>query len=170
VHDVEGLLLDAEDKREEARAAYARAIALGSESYYTHYRHANLAWPSGKGDFAPIARDLEAAVRLNPDLAPAHAWLAHARLEIGQVPAAIESARKAIELGPGESSHHRALARALEHAGQHAPAMESLRRAEALAKDDRERADARELLAWIQGRASACAAGQTSNCGPVEQK
>lgn len=151
VHEVEALLLDQEGKRGEARAAFARAIALGSDNYYTHYRHATIAWPSRDGDFAPIARDLEAAVRLSPDYAEAHAWLAHARVETGALPAAIESARKAVALEPGESGHHHALARALANAGQHAEAMASVQRAITLAGNDRDRADAEELKTWIQG-------------------
>jgi tetratricopeptide (TPR) repeat protein len=154
VYEVEGLLLDAEGKRDEARAAFERAIALGSESYYTHYRRASLAWPSGEGDFAPIVRDLEAAARLSPDYAPAHAWLAHARIETGAVPAAIESARKAVALEPGESVNHRALARGLANGGQYAEAMESIQRAIMLADNDRERADAEELKSWIRSIAA----------------
>ena len=154
VYEVEAVLLDQEGKDDAARAAFARAIALGSESYYTHYRHASLAWPSGDGgDFAPIVRDLEAAARLSPDYAPAHAWLAHAQVGTGAVPAAIESARKAVALAPGQSGNHRALARALAHAGQHAEAMQSVQRAITLARDDRERADAEELKTWIQSAA-----------------
>jgi hypothetical protein len=168
-HDVESLLLDAEDKADEARAAFARAIALGSDSYYTHYRHASLAWPEDGGDFAPIGRDLEAAVRLNPDLAIAHAWLAQARIETGAVPAAIESARKSVALDPGQSQHHRALARALAHAGEHKPALESVQRAIALAGDDRERSDAQELQAWIREVAAACAADARA-CGPIAKR
>ena len=155
VYDVEGLLLDREEKDGEARAAFARAIELGSESHYTYYRHASLAWPSGEGgDFVPIVRDLEAAVRLSPDYAPAHAWLAHARIGTGAVPAAIESARKAVALEPGESVNHRALARALGNGDQHAEAMQSIQRAITLAEDDRERAEAEELKAWIERAAA----------------
>lgn len=155
VYEVEALLLDAEGKRDDARAAFARAIALGSESYYAHYRHASLAWPSGEGaDFGPIVRDLETAARLSPDYAAAHAWLAHARIGTGALPAAIESARKAVTLEPGQSGHHRALARALAHAGQHAEAMESVQRAITLADDDRERAEAEELKTWIRSAAA----------------
>jgi tetratricopeptide (TPR) repeat protein len=152
LHEVEGLLLDAEHKEDEAAAAFARAIALGSENYYTHYRHAGILWPKEGGDFAPIVRDLEAATRLNPDFAKGHAWLAHARVETRALPAAVESASKAVALAPAESENHLALARALGHAGRYAEAMQSAERAIALARDDREREEATKLQAWIRPR------------------
>jgi hypothetical protein len=42
--EIEGALLDADGKGEEARAAYAKAVETGSKSAYVHYRLAQLEW------------------------------------------------------------------------------------------------------------------------------
>jgi hypothetical protein len=60
-YDVEALLLDREGKRDEARSAYAKAVELNSESFYTHYRLATLLWTASAD--ADLLRRLETLLR-----------------------------------------------------------------------------------------------------------
>jgi tetratricopeptide (TPR) repeat protein len=149
VLDAEALLADREEDDAAALAAYGKAAAAGSQSFYTHYRLAQLTH-AGAGDsretFARIATSLDRAIQLNPDYAAAHAYLADVKSFLGDSQAALATARTAIVLDPGVSYHHVALARVLEDLGQPQEALASARRALALARDDRERLMAQQLL------------------------
>jgi hypothetical protein len=77
-YDAEALLLDREGKRDEARSAYAKAVELNSESFYTHYRLATLLWTASPD--ADLLRRLETLLRrsvaLNNRYSPSQAFLA----------------------------------------------------------------------------------------------
>lgn len=51
-YDVEGMLLDIDGKQEDARAAYGKAVQLGSTQFYTHYRLAQLLWAGSQREDA----------------------------------------------------------------------------------------------------------------------
>lgn len=57
-YGAEGLLVDYEGKLDEAAAAYAKAVDLGSKDFYVHYRLAQLLWArSRREDAQKDARD-----------------------------------------------------------------------------------------------------------------
>ena len=72
-------------KRDEAKAAYAKAVELGSTSAFAHYRLASLTWqPSpSRETLAEIEKHLAKAVSLNNRYAAAYAWLGETRAALG---------------------------------------------------------------------------------------
>ena len=149
--EAEALLLDQQDKRDEALAAYGRAAEAGSENFYVYYRRASLMWRSRppKETMVKIAALLERATRLNPE----HAWsqdsLARALAETEPGERAVAAARKAVSLEPSVASHHLALVQALWTASQEADARRELQTARVLARDDRERQSVQEWLDFM---------------------
>lgn len=191
-YDAEALLLDRE-KEEDALAVYQKAADLGSTSFYTHYRIAQLTARGAAGDkeaYARAARSLERAAELNPDYPFAFSYQAEIKSFLGQPEAALALARKAIELEPGGSYHHVAMARVLANAGREQEATASALRGRDLAKDDWERQNAQEEIdrlgksaarpassgegapsgavtaspSGLAARMAACARGETSAC------
>jgi TPR repeat protein len=151
-YEVEGLLLDAEQKSDEAEAAFAKAAELGSDSYHVHWRLGHLLWRAAQPDraaYTRIAAAFEKAAELNPDDAWSHSNLAQARLNADRTAKVLPSARRAVELAPGESYHRQVLARALHAAGDTAAAATEAQRAVSLASDERSRASAQELLDFL---------------------
>jgi TPR repeat protein len=155
--DAEGLLLDRQGKREEARASFARAIELGSKSDHTHYRLAQLLWKPDADEALnrQIATRLEEAIRLNPGSASAHSFLADTQVTLGDVEAGLRSAERAVELELAGSYHRRALARALSRAGQHDAARREAERALALSESESDTKDAQSLLQHLDATARA---------------
>ena len=146
--EAEALLLDHEDKRDEAVAAYGRAAETGSENFYVYYRRASLMWRSGppKETMVQIAKLLEQATRLNPEHAWAQYSLARALAETDPGERAVAAARKAVSLEPSVASHRLALVQALWTTSQEADARRELQTARALASED---GDRRAVQGWI---------------------
>jgi len=150
-HEVMGLIADDEKKRDEARDAFGRAVDNGSLSFWAHYRLAQLLWKrdADRPTLERIAKALEKSAELNPDYAWALSFLGDTRVALDDAAGALEPARKAVALAPGESYHRRTLARVLSAAGQLDAAQQEAGRALALAKEEDDKGEARELLAWI---------------------
>ena len=81
----EALLLDQENKADEARTAYARAVELGTTSAYAHYRLAGLTWrPNPTPEtLKEIDGLLSKALDRNIRFAAAYAWLGEIRAATG---------------------------------------------------------------------------------------
>jgi tetratricopeptide (TPR) repeat protein len=146
-YTAEALLLDRDDKDAEAKAAYAKAVELGTTSAYAHYRLASLSWqprPSPE-----LLKELEGllsrAVDRNVRYADAYAWLGDVRASL-DVPDAIALIRRAIVLEPRESTHRLRAAAVMLRAGRHAEARADAQAALTLAADDQQRRQAQELL------------------------
>jgi tetratricopeptide (TPR) repeat protein len=152
VSEVEGVLLDAENKREEARAAFARAAELGSRSFYVHHRLAQLLWrpQPDRETLARVAAALKTAVELNPESADAYSFLADTKTQLDQAEEALGLARRAVSLEPGEPRHRLAVARALARAQQHDAARQEAERALAQATETDDRQAAQQLLDWLR--------------------
>jgi TPR repeat protein len=172
-YEVEGLLLDAEEKSDEAQAAFAKAAELGSDSYHVHWRLGHLLWRTAQPDraaYTRIAAAFEKAAALNPDDAWSHSNLAQARLNADRTAKVLPSARRAVELAPGESYHRQVLARVLHAAGDGPAATTEARRAVSLASDERSRASAQEFLDFLaadaQARQASGAGGTTGAQSP----
>ena len=153
IHEIEGLLLDRDQKTSEARAAYAKAVEVGGASYYGEYRFASLSWPDGPGNvepFGPMARSLRRAIELRPQFAPAHAMLANVLLQQRQPAESLAAARQAVTLDAFESYHQLTLARALAANGKKGEAMAPARHAQSLARTDFDKRQAAQMLERLQ--------------------
>lgn len=183
-HEVLGLIADAANRPDDARASLARAVDNGSRSYFAHYRLAQLLWApnNDRATLARIASVLEQAAQLNPDHHWSLRYLADTRVSLGEAQAALDPARKAVRMAPGESDHRRTLARVLGNLGELDAAQQEAGRALALATTDEDKRYARETLGWLSeiiraaktspGAPAAATAGPapaTENVGSVEE-
>jgi TPR repeat protein len=153
--EIEADLLDRENQRDQARAAFAKAAAAGSKRAHVYYRLAQLDW-APKPDKAlseKLAASLEKARELEPTSAAAHSFLAEVRLDLGQVDEALTLAKRAVDLEPAGSYHRMALARALWRAQRVEEAARIAKSALEAASDDNERRRAQDFLEFL-GRAS----------------
>jgi tetratricopeptide (TPR) repeat protein len=143
----EGLLLDREQKYEEAKAAYAKAVELGTTSAYVHYRLASLVWqpmPS-KDVLQQIEALLSKAINCNTRYAAAYSWLGDVRTSLG-MENGIGLIRRAIALEPREARHRLRVAGILLFQGKPAEARVEAQTALTLAEGEDERREAQELL------------------------
>jgi len=151
-YEAEGLLCDREDNVDGARAAYAKAVELGSTSFYAHYRHAQLLWrrSADPETLGRVEKSLLKATELNSDYAPAYSFLADVRIDQGQAEAAAGLAKRAVALEPGKSYHRCTLARALSRVSKPEEALREAEKALALARTASERQRAEEMLAYVK--------------------
>jgi len=143
----EALLLDREKKRDEARAAYAKAVELGTTSAYAHYRLASLTWQPQPSKDTLVAVDglLAKAIDRNIRYAAAYAWLGDIRVSLGN-PEGVGLIRRAITLEPREASYRLRAASVMLRQGKPAEARVDAQAALTLAETDEERRSAQELL------------------------
>jgi tetratricopeptide (TPR) repeat protein len=150
--DIEGMLHDYEQNRDAAMAAFAKAVAAGSTSYWTHYRLASLRLNTGAdgAQMAEVDVLLERAAALEPSFAPAYSQLATLRINRGEVEPAVVAARRAVELDPGDLSYRSLLVRILTRATQTDEALRVAREALAMARTPEERAGFEALIEAAQ--------------------
>ena len=175
---VEGVLFDREEKRDEAKAAYAKAAELESTSAFAHYRLASLTWqPSpSRETLAEIEKHLAKAISLNNRYAAAYAWLGETRAALGTGDP-MGLIRRAISIEPREAHHRLRAARVLVRQGKPAEARPDAEAALALAETDADRREAQELLDTIararpggDARAPAAPAGLQSTLVLVAER
>ena len=157
-YDAEGLLADSDSDDAKARAAYGKALELGSTSFYTWYRDAQLL--NGAPDRAThehMENSLQRCVELNPEYAAGYSYLAEMKLQLGKPLDALEPARRAVALAPGASYHHVALASALFANTKRDEAIAEAQRALDLADNDHDRHNARETLDYVKTASSRAA-------------
>jgi tetratricopeptide (TPR) repeat protein len=124
-----GALALAEDRRDDARREFERAIALG-------YRDANTTF-----QLAALTHDnalLEKTVAIDPNFAEAHFLLGVRATDDGNFASAVEHLRDATALQPRRFSYWHALSYAQAKSGDRQAAAESARRASVLARTDTE--------------------------------
>ena len=150
-YDVEAMLFDREGKPDEARAAFTKAAALKSDSFYTNYRLAVMTWratpdqPTRDG----VERLLRRSVVLNESYAESEAFLADV-IALGTQPAdALAIATKAVSLDPGSSSVRLSLARVLWALSRRDEARAAAVAGRSLARSDQQRSQAEELLTFF---------------------
>ena len=148
---VEGLILDREQKPEEAAAAFARAVAEGSKSAHAHYRLARLRWTRGteKEKLQEIEKLLAQAITLNVRHAHAYASLAEVRSVLGNA-ASLGLAIRATQLEPSELSHRLVFTRILMREKRYDDALKAVQAAAPLARTPEQAAAARELQQAIE--------------------
>ena len=146
-YEVEGLLADDERNLELARAAYEKAVELGSTSFYAHFRFATLIRPGADQTMlGRVAQSLEKAATLNPNFAPTYQQLGGLQMQLGRSEPAIVSLRRAVELQPEQVAIRLSLARALNTVGQRADALREATAALATATNDNEKRLAQQAL------------------------
>ena len=148
--EIEGALQDREGHAEEAREAYAKAVAAGSKSARVHYRLAQLEWKPGgdKALWERLAARLEVARELDPTHANTLSFLADLKSSLGQPEEAFALAKQAVELEPAESYHRLTLARALLNLQRPDEALQAAQSALKTADSDSERQQVQEFLEY----------------------
>jgi hypothetical protein len=150
-YDAEALLLDRENKRNEARAAFAKAVELNSASFYTHYRLATLEWiPKPDSDtIRRLETLLRRSIALNSFYAPSQALLADVIVQGPTPEESLAPATRAASLDPTSASARLTLARVLARTGRRGDAMGQARAARSLARTDQERGAADEMITFL---------------------
>jgi TPR repeat protein len=164
VHESRGLLAWREGRRDDARAAFEKAAALGSKSAVAHYLNGVLLLEGvvDRNSLDAAAAAFQRAVDLNHDSAPAYAMLAQTLAETGAPPErTLPLARRAVRLEPNVAQHHFVVARILLDAGRIDEAEKEIGLALGVARDERERNYARELQSVASRRRDA-APGQAA--------
>jgi hypothetical protein len=146
-YTAEGLLSDQEDKDAEAKAAYTKAVELGTTSSFAYYRLATLTWQpnASAAVLAQIETLLSGAIKYNVRYASAYAWLGELR-EVAKSDTGIALIRRAIALEPQEPNHRLRAAYVLGRQGKAAEARAEAQAALTLADDDAERKRAQDML------------------------
>jgi tetratricopeptide (TPR) repeat protein len=159
-HETMGALRFREDDVAGAKKWYGEAAALDPENYLADYYYARLAMYGGdKAEDAAIESNLRAAIRLNPEFAPAYDALAmfYTSRE-RKLDEAYGLSVRAVELDPGSLAYVVDCAEVLTEQRQFAGALEMLAAAKRLAKTPYE-VDAVELRVARVGRRQSAQAG-----------
>jgi tetratricopeptide (TPR) repeat protein len=146
--EIEAALLDREGKRDEAKAAYARAVEAGSKNAHVHYRLAQLEWvpnPDTAQRERLVAR-LQTARELEPGNAHTLSFLAEALSSQGKHQEAAELAVQAVKIDPSETYHRMALARILWNAHEVDQAVKVAQSALQTAGTDEEKKQVQDFL------------------------
>ncbi len=149
-YEAEGLLLDHENKDDEAKQALTKAVEAGSTSGYAHYRLGSLTWRpnADQGTLKAIEGYLAKATSLNTRDADAYSWLGEIRAVLGVgEPAGL--VLRAVTLEPLEAVHRLRAAFVLGRLRKYDEAAVHAEAAQRLANTDSERQRARELLDHI---------------------
>jgi tetratricopeptide (TPR) repeat protein len=151
---VEGMLLDREDKTDDARQAFAKATAAGSSNFWVHFRLASMMWTPKmeKAALGPIETELERATELNGNFAPAFANLATVRIQLDQPAPALLAAQRAVELDPGSVDYRLICARLLTRLSRQNEAMVVAKDAMSYARSDQQRSAIQAFLTSIGHR------------------
>jgi tetratricopeptide (TPR) repeat protein len=152
-YEVEGKLLEAERKSEEARSAYEKAVELGSSSFYPYYRWAALTNGRQTNDSTVVARmnqALEQAMKLDERFAPSYGLLAEVRLRLGRRDEALTLAQRGVALDPGRMQGHLSLARVLWGLSRRDEAQREAKESLTLATSDGERQAAQQLIDFFE--------------------
>ena len=172
--ELEGLLLEREGKRQEARAAYGRASQAGAATYLGEYRLAVLSWPAGE-DAPPdtltaIEKSLQRSVTLNPTFAPARQLLVDALLRLERYEAALPVAQRCIALDGREVDNHLRLARAYWGMSKPQEATAAARLALSLATQDADRQRAQRMLDFFAQASARSAPDASTQVGSDDSK
>jgi TPR repeat protein len=163
--EIEGRLLEREDRRAEAQAAFETAVAAGSASAWVHYRLAQMLWqpPLSPEARAKIAGLLERAKELAPDDAKVLSYLADIRVDQERAADALALAERAVQLEPEVSYHRLAHARALWASKRGPEAAQAARSALNAARTADERQRAQSFLEFVQRQPARPASGAATS-------
>lgn len=174
VYEVEGQILDRENKADEARAAYARAADLGSTNAYVHQRLGQLLWNApGDKDWARIAAAYGRAAALAPADPELLRWQAEALIRAGKYAEAEVIARRGVAVDDAAAGPRVALGLALTDAQRYDEAAAALQAAASRVRTPQEREAVRHALDWLNRARGAgaeadvhtrCIAGDPAAC------
>jgi tetratricopeptide (TPR) repeat protein len=153
--EVEAQLLEREGKRDEAREAFARAVELGSQRAFVHYRLAQLRFTQNAdaGQLGLREATLRRAHELDPTDANVMSFLAETLAAQGRLEDAAALGKKAVEADPTSSYHRLVMARIARDLGRLEDAIAIAESAVAAADDDAERSRAQQYVAWLKQQA-----------------
>jgi tetratricopeptide (TPR) repeat protein len=149
-YDVEALLFERNRQAGEARTAYAKAVELNSQNFYSHYRVAVTDVETSVNPPDGLEKQVRRAIALNDAYAPSYSLLANILLQGTQPASALEPALTAIRLDPGDSFPRLTLARVYWRLNRRAEAMGVARSGLSLARGDQERGAAKELITFME--------------------
>jgi len=149
--EVEAVLYDIEQKPEEARVAYAKAVELGSTNFLAYYRAATLMTGANAdaAAFATADQLLKRAVTLNDRFAGAYAALGETAMHLGRGAEAVADGKRAVTLDPASVWHRLSLARIFWGLSQRDDALRQAREALAMARTEEERRAAQQLIDFM---------------------
>jgi thioredoxin-like negative regulator of GroEL len=170
-HETMGLLEFNAGHMEEARKWYEQAAKLDSQSYVAHYYFAAISMNAGAffNDDPQVESSLRAAIKLNPQFAPAFERLAaleamrHRDLEEAQM-----MALTAVQLDPGNVSYRMTIANILMEMDRATDAATVLHGALKLAKSPAETSTIENQLAQVERYATARRQATERNSHPAE--
>jgi len=147
----EALLLDRDQKTEEAKAAYERATAAGTTIEYAYYRLASLLWVANAPPetMQRVEALFSQAITLNVRDAWAYASLGEVRSILGSPGDPMGIVKRALSLEPGEAHHHLRAASVLWRQKKWDEALVHAQAARELADSDEMRRSAAEMIDGI---------------------
>ena len=149
-HVAEALLLDREDKDDEARAAYERATEADATIGYAYYRLASLLWraDSDPATLKRVEALLAKAIERNTRDAWAYASIADVRSALGAGDP-LGMVLRAISLDPSEPRHRLRAANVLWRQRKYDEALKQAHAALEIARDEDARRRAKEMIDGI---------------------
>ena len=152
---VEAMLLERRGNMEDAKASYAKAVALGTTNYYALYRSAVLSRPDADAaGLEVIETNLAACVESNPSFARGHAMLAEVKAELKRPQLTIvPHMQKGVSLDPSDPWNRISAARVLARFNAFEEARKAAEGARRLSGDDATAFnEAERILAMLKGR------------------
>lgn len=153
--EVEGLIAESEGRRDDARAAFGRAIDQPFTTWFAPYRLAMFETPTGQAGYRRMRQWLEQATARNPLADEAWASLAVAMAAGDDRDAALAALARALELAPLSSDNRRYAAYAYLRLGMMAEARQAAGLARAYARTPQERGMSQDALAAVARAAAA---------------
>lgn len=152
VDEVEGMMFDREQKVDEARQAYAKAVAADSTNFWVYYRLASLSRVPGldRAGLTTIQTQVERATTLNQGFAPSFSELARVRLQLDQSAQALVAARRAVEVEPGVVAYRLQFAQVLVRLSRRDEAAAVAKDALSYASNDEERSAVQGFLSALE--------------------
>lgn len=149
--EVEAVLSDIEQKPDDARAAYAKAVELGSTNFLAYYRAATLMTGANAdaAAFAGADQLLKRAVTLNDRFAGTYAALGKTAMHLPRGGEAVAAGKRAVALDPASVWHRLSLARIFWGLSQKDDALRQAREALAIARTDDEKHAAQQLIDFM---------------------
>jgi tetratricopeptide (TPR) repeat protein len=159
--EIDGLLAAAQNKPDDAKLAFTKAVDLGSDNFYVYFWLAartleeRLAPPA----LADVETQLKRVIELNPDFAPALDLLGNVMVRQNRLVDALASARRAALLEPTEFSHRLVIAQILSRSSRPDEAGKAAQDALAFAHTEAQRQAVHQVVNSI---ATAAAAASSS--------
>jgi tetratricopeptide (TPR) repeat protein len=149
-YDVEALLFDRNRQPAEARTAYAKAVELNSQSFYSHFRAASSDLETAGPAAAGLEKQARRVIALNDAYSPSYSLLANILLSNNQAAGALEPALTAVKLDQRDVLPRLTLARVYWSLSRQAEAMGIARSGLSLARTDQQRGAAKELITFME--------------------